>query len=133
LGHIAHVVILAICCAFSVLRLGKVVVSLGIVPGVADSVLLFDKVAGIIVMMVGVCPVAYAGWECNKEGAEEALSHCKMVRYLFNASHRICCSEQQIQVYFDTTGDRFSSFIEKFRPSQPFLLLCNWGYLPGTA
>lgn len=74
----------------------------------------------------------YAKWECNKEGAEEALSHCEMVRYLFNASHQICCYEQQIQVYF-TTGDRFSRFIEKFWPSHPFLLLWNWYYLPASA
>jgi hypothetical protein len=77
--------------------------------------------------------LCYARWECNKEGAEEALSHCEMVRYLFNASHRICCYEQQIQVYFDTTGDRFSRFIEKFWPPHPFLWLLNWCYLPATA
>ncbi|WP_345789118.1 transposase [Pelotomaculum propionicicum] len=77
--------------------------------------------------------LCYARWECNKEGAEEALSHREMVRYLFNASHRICCYEQQIQVYFDTTGDRFSRFIEKFWPPHPFLWLWNWCHLPITA
>lgn len=77
--------------------------------------------------------VCYARWECNKEGAKEALSHREMVRYLFNASHRICCYEQQIQVYFDTTGNRFSRFIEKYWPPHPFLWLWNWCYLPLTA
>jgi len=75
----------------------------------------------------------YVRWECNKEGAEKALSHREMVRYLFNASHRICCYGQQIQVYLDTTGDRFSMFIEKFWPPHPFLRLRDWHYSPITA
>lgn len=77
--------------------------------------------------------LCYARWECNKEGAEGTLAHREMVRYLFNASHRVCRYGQQIQVYFDTTGDWFSRFIEKFWPPKPFLLLCNWFYLPATA
>jgi len=77
--------------------------------------------------------LCFAKWECNKEGAVEALSHREMVRYLFNASHRIICYEQTIQIYFDTTGAIFSSFIEKFWPKNLDLYLWSWCYFPATA
>ena len=77
--------------------------------------------------------LCFAKWECNKEGADEALSHHEMVRYLFNASHRIICNEQTIQIYFDITGGMFSRFIEKYWPPQLNLWLWKWSQLPATA
>lgn len=77
--------------------------------------------------------LCYAKWECNKEGADEALSHREMVRYLFNASHRIICCNQSIQIYFDITGGKFSRFINKFWPLQLNLWLWNCHQLPATA
>ncbi len=32
--------------------------------------------------------LCFAKWEYNKRGADEPLSHCNMVRFLFNASHQ---------------------------------------------
>jgi hypothetical protein len=60
--------------------------------------------------------LCYATWECNKEGAEQALSLCEVIRYFFNAGCRIHCCKQQIQVYFDITTQRFSSLIDKLWP-----------------
>jgi len=77
--------------------------------------------------------LCYAAWECNKEGAEQAPSLCKVVRYFFNAGCRIHCSEQLIQVYFDTATERFSSHIDKFWPRSLELRLWIWEYYPGTA
>lgn len=77
--------------------------------------------------------LCYATWECNKEGAEQDPSLCEVVRYFFNASCRIRCCEQLIQVYFDTTTERFSSLIDKFWPQSLKLGLWSWNYFPDTA
>lgn len=75
----------------------------------------------------------YAIWLTNKEGAEQAPTHSEMVRYFFNASCRIVCNEQQIQVYFDITAKRFASLFGMFWP--PFLEfgLWNWNFYPVIA
>jgi len=77
--------------------------------------------------------LCYATWECNKEGTEQAPSLCEVVRYFFNAGCRIRCSEQQIQVYFDTVTERFARLIDKFWPQSLEPRLWNWDYYPGTA
>ncbi|MCR4443155.1 MAG: hypothetical protein QHH10_12845 [Peptococcaceae bacterium] len=77
--------------------------------------------------------LCYATWECNKEGAEQAPSLCEVMRYFFNAGCRIRCSEQLIQVYFDTATERFSRLIDKFWPQSLELRLWSWEYYPGTA
>jgi hypothetical protein len=50
----------------------------------------------------------------NKEDAEQAPTISEMVRYFFNANYRICCYQQHIQVYFDTTVQHYSSIFETF-------------------
>lgn len=77
--------------------------------------------------------LCYAAWKCNKEGAEQAPSLCEVVRYFFNASCRIHCYEQLIQVYFDTTTELFSSLIDEFWPKSLDLRLWSWDYYPETA
>ena len=56
-----------------------------------------------------------------------------MVRYFFNASCRIDCNEQQIQVYLDTTAKRFASFIKKLWPLKLEFKLWSWNIYPATA
>jgi hypothetical protein len=77
--------------------------------------------------------LCFSKWECNKEGANEALSHSQMVGYLFNASHRVVCNDQTIQIYYDISGAMFSRFINKFWPPQLDFFLWNWYQLPTTA
>jgi len=77
--------------------------------------------------------LCYATWECNKEGADQALSLCEVIGYFFNAGCRIRCYKQQIQVYFDTNTQRFSSLINKLWPNSLEFKLWNWEYYPETA
>jgi hypothetical protein len=77
--------------------------------------------------------LCFAAWEFNKEGAEQALPLCEVIRYFFNAGCRISCSNQLIQVYFDTTTKRFSRLIDKFWPQFLKFGLWRWNYSPGTA
>ena len=77
--------------------------------------------------------LCYAMWELNKEGADQAPTLSEMVRYFFNASCRICCYEQLIQVYFDMTTKRFARLIEKFWSSNLNLRLWSWDFYPATA
>ncbi|WP_238492508.1 hypothetical protein [Desulfotruncus alcoholivorax] len=77
--------------------------------------------------------LCYATWECNKEGAEQALSLCEVIGCFFNAACRISCCNQQIQVYFDTATERFASLIDKLWPKSLDFKLWNWGYYPETA
>jgi hypothetical protein len=77
--------------------------------------------------------LCYATWECNKEGAEQDPSLCEVIRYFFNAGCRISCSNQQIQVYFDTATQRFSRLIDKFWPQFLELKLWSWNYYLETA
>lgn len=77
--------------------------------------------------------LCYAFWELNKEGAEQAPTHSEMVRYFFNASCRIDCNEQQIQIHFDTTTERFAILIENFWPKLLDVGLWVWDNYPATA
>ena len=77
--------------------------------------------------------LCYATWQCNKEGAEQALSLCEVIGYFFNAGCRIRCCNQQIQVYFDTTTERFASLIDKLWPKTLDIRLWCWDYYPETA
>ena len=77
--------------------------------------------------------LCYANWDFNKEGAEQAPSLCEVIRCLFNAGCRIHCYEQLIQVYFDTTTQRFSRLIDKFWQNNLDFRLWSWEYYPGTA
>lgn len=77
--------------------------------------------------------LCFATWQCNKEGAEQALPLCEVVRYFFNAGCRIRCYEQLIQVYFDTTTQRFARLINNFWPNTLEFRLWSWEYYPGTA
>ena len=70
-----------------------------------------------ILLMCGKTLLCYAFWELNKEGAEQAHTHSEMVRCFFNASCRIDCYEQQIQINFDTTTERFARLIDNFWPT----------------
>ncbi|MGI6726984.1 MAG: hypothetical protein ACOX4P_00265 [Anaerovoracaceae bacterium] len=58
--------------------------------------------------------LCYAFWELNKEGTEQAPTLSEMVRYFFNVSYRIDCSEQQIQIHFDTIAERFARLLVIF-------------------
>jgi len=77
--------------------------------------------------------LCYAFWELNKEGAEQAPTLSEMVRYFFNASYRIDCSKQQIQINFDTTAGRFARLINNFWPSFLEIGLWSWDIYPVTA
>lgn len=77
--------------------------------------------------------LCYAFWEFNKEGAEQAPSLCEVIRYFFNAGCRISCSEQLIQVYFDTATQRFTRMLNKFWPHFLDMKLWSWKYYPETA
>ncbi|NLI93341.1 MAG: transposase, partial [Peptococcaceae bacterium] len=77
--------------------------------------------------------LCYASWEFNKEGVEQALSLCEVIRCFFNAGCRISCSEQLIQVYFDTATERFSRLLDKFWPHFLDIRLWSWKYYPETA
>ncbi|WP_132018291.1 transposase [Hydrogenispora ethanolica] len=79
--------------------------------------------------------LCYANWICNREGAEQAPTHSEMVRCFFNASCRIYCNQQQIQVFFDIIAKRFASLIEMFWPFklELGLWLWNWNFYPATA
>jgi len=77
--------------------------------------------------------LCFAKWEYNKGSVDEPLSHCDIVRLLFNASHRIICYEQTIQIYFDMSGGLFSSFINKFWPKHLELWLWDCYNIPATA
>ncbi|KJS14954.1 MAG: hypothetical protein VR69_15930 [Peptococcaceae bacterium BRH_c4b] len=77
--------------------------------------------------------LCFATWQCNKEGAEQALSLCEVIGYFFNAGCRIRCCNQLIQVYFDTTTERFASLIDKLWPKSLDFKLWDWDYYPETA
>ncbi|MCL4439810.1 MAG: transposase [Firmicutes bacterium] len=77
--------------------------------------------------------LCYANWDFNKEGAEQAPTLCEVIRYFFNASCRIHCSEQLIQVYFDTATQRFARLIDRLWPKSLDLKLWSWVFYPGTA
>jgi len=77
--------------------------------------------------------LCYSLWELNKEGAEQAPTLSEMVRCFFNASCRISCCNQHIQVYFDITTERFASLIEKFWSSILDFRLWSWDFYPATA
>lgn len=77
--------------------------------------------------------LSYAMWELNKEGVEQAPTFSEMVRCFFNASCRIDCCEQKIQIYFDMTTERFSRLIEKFWPQFWNFGLWVWNFYPETA
>ncbi|NLI92553.1 MAG: transposase [Peptococcaceae bacterium] len=77
--------------------------------------------------------LCFAAWEFNKEGAEQALSLCEVIRYFFNAGCRISCCNQLIQVYFDTATKRFTRLLSKFWPQSLKFGLWSWNYYPGTA
>jgi len=77
--------------------------------------------------------LCYAFWELSKEGAEQAPTLSEMVRYFFNASYRIDCCEQQIQIHFDTTAERFARLIDNFWPTFLEIGLWSWDIYPATA
>lgn len=77
--------------------------------------------------------LCYGKWELNQKGVDSAPSHSDMVRCFFNASHRIDCCEQLIQVYFDMTGERFARLFEKFWPCSLNFNLWNWNHFPENA
>lgn len=78
--------------------------------------------------------LCYALWEMlNEEGADKAPTLSEMVRCFFNASCRICCHEQHIQVNFDISARRFASIFEKFWSVGCRLDLWCWNQFPGTA
>lgn len=78
--------------------------------------------------------LCYALWELvNEEGAAKAPTISEMVRYFFNASCRICCHEQHIQVHFDIYTRRFASIFDKFWSHCDRLNLWYWDQFPGTA
>ncbi len=77
--------------------------------------------------------LCYAHWQLNKEGAEQAPTLSEMVRYFFNASCRINCYEQQIQIYFDTTTGCFSRLFNSFWPTLLTMGLWSWDIHPATA
>lgn len=77
--------------------------------------------------------LCYSFWELNKEGAEQVPTHSEMVRYFFNASCRIDCYEQQIQIHFDTTTMRFARLINSFWPTLLEMGLWSWDIYPATA
>lgn len=70
--------------------------------------------AHIEMIFIAETMLCYANWELNKEG-DIILTHGEMVREIINASHRISI-RNSLQVYFDTTIAKYTSFFKKFWP-----------------
>lgn len=89
--------------------------------------------AHVELLFTAMTLLCYASWPGNKEGADQAPPLCQVMRYFFNAGCRIDCYEQLIQVYFDTSIQRFSRLIDEFWPRFLNLELWSWQHYPETA
>lgn len=77
--------------------------------------------------------LSFALWKEKKEGVASAPTLSEMVECFFNASVRICCCNQHIQVYFDIATARFSSLINTFWPRFFDFKLWYWDDFPLSA
>lgn len=89
--------------------------------------------AHIELLFTAITLVSYALWRQNEKGVEQAPTLSEIARCFFNASYRISCCDQQIQVYFDTVTVRFASLFDIFWPKSLDFKLWYWDLLPQSA
>jgi len=89
--------------------------------------------AHIELLFTAITLVSFALWEGNREGVESAPTLSEIARSFFNASYRISCYNQQIQVYFGTTTERFASLFDAFWPKSFDFKLWSWKLLSQSA
>jgi len=89
--------------------------------------------AHLELIFTAITLLSYATWKQKGEGVEQAPTISEIARCFFNASYRISCCNQQIQVYFDTATERFASLFEMFWSKKFSMKLYCWDILPASA
>jgi hypothetical protein len=88
--------------------------------------------AHLELLFTAITLISYALWTENREGVEQAPTLSEIARCFINASYRISCCNQQIQVYFDIVTERFASLFATFWPKNIDFKL-SWELLPQSA
>ena len=80
--------------------------------------------------------IRFAQWEHNvNAGAEEALTHGKVVRLLFRTRSALTTTSTHhgksdvVQLYFHTAAQRFASLLEKYWPSRTGMVTVHTGVI----